>query len=360
MPAGMLRSTSFGLSLLVATGIASLACSSGSGSASTSTPSGACAEYVAAQREGAQACGKYIVAPGRETELDARLTKECELASSAPGSGITPSALVACANKLRAACGDDDACEDIAIVGTLPDGAACGADSQCASTDCKTASSSTAPNRCGVCVARVAVGGTCGDGANCVKGAFCETKTGSNGTCVVRPVLAEGEVCFDPAKPASVPASCADGLVCNQDGSVSTVVKCTRRGGAGAACTSESDCLSELACVNGKCGSPGPVGTACTVSAQCANSVCSSETKKCVPVEWVASGGACDGIVRRCTRGSCSQSGSGSASGTCIDPIPDGAPCNVSDTSASAARCDRYASCVNGTCQIFDPATTCK
>jgi hypothetical protein len=357
MPETMLRSSLFGTSFLVASTVVVVACSSGSSSGSSSA-GGACAEYVAAQREGAQACGKYIVAPGREAELSARLEKECTLVSSAPGSGITPTALVACAAKMRAACGDDDACEDILVAGTLADGAACGADTQCASGDCK--SSSTTANRCGVCVARVAIGGACGgaDAGNCVKGASCATKGGTTGTCVARTVLAEGDVCFDPAKPASAPASCGEGLVCNQDGSnTSTVVKCTKRGGAGSSCISESDCLEALTCLNATCGSPGPIGTSCTTSSQCANAVCSSDTKKCVAVEWVAAGGACDSIVRRCTRGSCSQSGSGP--GTCIDPLPDGAACTV-DSSATAARCDRYASCVNGTCQIFDPTTTCK
>ena len=359
----MARSSSLGVAIVMAAASvsSSFACSSGSGSASPSTPAGACAEFVAAQREGAQACGKYLVAPGREAELDARVAKQCELATAAPGSGITPAALVSCAAKLRAACGDDDACEDIVVAGTLPDGAACGADSQCASTDCKTPSTSTAPNRCGVCVARVAVGGTCGDTAgSCVKGASCETKGGTTGTCVARLVLAEGDVCYDPAKPSSVPARCADGLACNVEANAPAIVKCTRRGSAGAACASESDCVSELACVNATCGAPGPIGTACTTSSQCANSVCSPEAKKCVAVEWIASGGACDSNVRRCSRGSCSQS-PGSGTGTCIDPIPDGAACsNAADSAPSAPRCDRYASCINGTCQIFDASATCK
>jgi hypothetical protein len=354
MPAVMVRSQSFTVSFLVVAGVASIACSSGSGSASS--PSGACAEYVAAQREGAQACGSYLVAPGREAELGARLEKQCTLALNAPGSGITPSALSACAAKLRTSCGNDDACEDIAIAGTLADGAPCGSDAQCASTDCRT--STAAGARCGVCVPRVAIGGACGgDAGSCVNGASCETKTGTTGVCVVRPMLAEGAVCYDPSKPSSVTGSCGDGLTCDLDGGASGVVMCTRRGAAGAACTSESGCLKELACVNGKCGSPGPTGTACTSSSQCANSACSQTTKTCVAVEWVAAGGACDGTVRRCARGSCSASGS--TPGTCIDPIPDGGACNDAATSVTDARCDRYASCINGTCQIFD-ATTCK
>lgn len=350
-----MRSHLVGLSVLAFAGLALAACSSSKGSSSVG---GACAEYVAALKAGAQACGKYNVAPGREAELDARLTTQCSLVVGAPGSGLTPGLLSSCTSKVRAACGDDDACEDLATVGTLPDGAACGSDVQCASTDCKTSGSGDG-ERCGVCTPRVAIGGACGGGSlgSCVKGASCVSKTNSPGTCVARPELAEGDVCYDPKGSSSSVGRCSDGLSCViVSGSNSAAVKCTRRGSAGAACASESACLSELACISGKCGVPAAVGAACTTGSDCATTACSTATKTCAAIEWVAAGAACDGSGRRCARGSCSQSSS--APGVCVDPIADGAACSNTTTGA-APRCDRYASCINGTCQIFDPAT-CK
>ncbi len=281
--------------------VAVFACSSGSGSASGG--GGACADYVNALREGAQSCGKYNVAPGRDAELSARLEQECTAALNAPGTGITPSLLAQCAGKVRAACGDDDSCDDIVITGSLADGAPCGADAQCAGGDCKTVSTSASASRCGTCASRAAIGAACG-GSNpgCVKGATCDT-----GTCVERVVLAEGDVCYDPAKPSSSPASCGDGLACKIEGAPSTQVKCTTRAAAGAKCTSESDCLSELVCLGGTCAVPGPPGTACTSSSQCANGACSTASKTCVAIQWVAAGGACDNTERRCARGSCAM-----------------------------------------------------
>ena len=201
----MIRSLS--LTVVACACLAVFACSSGSGSASGG--GGGCADYVSALREGAQTCGKYNVAPGREAELSARLEKQCTAGVNAPGSGITPSLLAQCASKLRAACGDDDACEDIEVKGTLADGAPCGSDTQCAGGDCKTSSSGSTNTRCGTCVARVPVGGACGGTSNgsCVKGATCATKAGETGICVERVLLAEGEVCYDPSKPSSAPPS---------------------------------------------------------------------------------------------------------------------------------------------------------
>jgi hypothetical protein len=134
MASAMKLGSGIGVILLSSFAVLALACSS----KNSSSPGGACANYVAALRDSAKECGRFNIAPAREGEYIARLQQSCENALNAPGSGIAPGTLDQCATEIRAQCGDDDACEDLLddARGTLADGSACDADYQCASGQC--------------------------------------------------------------------------------------------------------------------------------------------------------------------------------------------------------------------------------
>jgi hypothetical protein len=337
--------------------IAVVACSS---STNNNSSGGSCAGYVAAVQENRARCDKSTTSPEQNATATARLSTLCANALNAPGNGIQSGAIDACAAALKGTCDTPEACESLSnAVGTLPDGSPCGTESQCASGECKKAGSTSG---CGTCAPLIPIGGACSSNTGgCVKGAACMTKDAATGaTCVATPRLAEGEVCYDPSKPSSVRSSCATGLACKTAGSSATQpAKCSKRAAAGEACGQSGDCSSELRCVTGKCAPLVEDGGACASTSDCKTGACSKATKKCIPYEFGATGAACNGDEKRCARGSCSITATDGNEGTCVDPIPDGAACTEGESSSKGPRCDTYADCINGTCQLFDPAT-CK
>lgn len=345
------------LSLLLVSGAVALAACSSSKSSSTSA--GACSSYVAALRDTAKRCKNNSSSPEQEAAAVARQSTLCNNVLNAPGNGVAASSVQSCADALRSTCDTPEVCEGLSsTVGTLADGTACGEDGQCLGGDCRKDDGS---NGCGKCAQRIALGGVCGTGTGkCVRGSSCTSKGGSGGsTCVATVKVAEGEVCYDPTKPSSTSSSCATGLTCKiGSGGGTAPIKCVKRGGTGEACTQEGDCLTELGCIAGKCGPLLAAGAACTSSSSCALGACSKTTKLCVPIEYVAAGAACDDDAQRCARGRCER-GPDATAGKCIDPIADGAPCTTTTGSSTGPRCDTYATCIDGTCQLFDPAT-CK
>lgn len=192
-----------------------------------------------------------------------------------------------------------------------------------------------------------------------MRGASCNASGTTPATCVASPKLAEGDVCYDPSKPSSGGfGTCNTGLTCKIEGATAPA-KCAKRGAAGAACTSPNDCVTELACLAGKCSTRLADGAACQSTGDCATGACPKDTKKCVPYQYGAPGAACNYDEKKCAKGSCSQA-SGTADGKCVDPIPDGSPCTTTSGSGNGGpRCDEYAKCINGTCQLLDPST-CK
>jgi hypothetical protein len=338
--------------------IALVACSdnkSGSGA------SGTCANYAAALQSASEKCsGKTRGLPAAQLADEAsRLATICTYALNAPGNGITAAAVDACAARIKDSCLEDSDCEDLSNArGSLPDGAACGTDAQCAGGDCK--KSEAGDTSCGTCVQLAAIGAACGSGLpSCVKGATCST-TGSaaKGTCVARATnLAEGETCYDPKQPSSF-AQCASGLTCKL-GTGSAVIKCTKRGTTGEACTSSSDCTTDLGCIGGTCGARLADGAACKSGSDCSSGACPTATKKCTAPTYGAAGATCNDDDLRCARGDCSRTGD-TQTGTCVDPLADGAACTKAGTTSSKGPyCDRYSTCEKGTCQLFDPST-CK
>jgi len=95
----------------------------------------------------------------------------------------------------------------------------------------------------GVCVERVAAGGSCQDASPsmCPDGQYCAVPDGStNGTCTAKPLA--GSAC---GKVLSATYVCASGLTCVQG-------KCLAPKPNAAACTSPAECAS-ASCVEGKC-----------------------------------------------------------------------------------------------------------
>lgn len=343
-----------GGALAVSLALVALGCPSSG--ADTSTPAGACASYVAALRESATSCGKLSIAPSRQDEYFARYEKICANALGAPGSGLTPSILDQCTAKTRAACGDDEACGDLTrdLKGSLPDGAACDLDYQCASGECVTGDSQSGTG-CGKCAPAVAIGQPCANGAGCVEGATCRsTSSGGTPTCVAVRIANAGETCSDPAKPEEA-VRCADGLACVRT-SPTSAGTCRAPVGEGEACGQEglgNRCKPGLACIAGKCGKLLGAGAACTSSGECGSGLaCDAVAKTCAAITWAKAGEACDDALKRCERGFCKRTSG--APGVCVDPIPDGAACDASKSNEQ--RCDSLARCVNGTCQLQDPA----
>jgi hypothetical protein len=319
---------SFGVGVLVLVTLA--ACSSSSSSDASGGPAAdGCADLIAASREAAVRCNLPTASPDAVAARDPHLTTRCKYNLSAPGNGITRSAVAACAKEIRGSCdGTGGACRAVnSALGTLPAGTPCGVGSQCAGGVC----TQTAANGCGTCSA--------------------------NDPPVAPAELAEGDVCYDPAKPSG-DTFCAAGLACKTVGNpVSVPIRCTKRGADGIACSLTRDCIDGLACIEKQCAPRLANGGACEVGDQCAAGACSKATGTCVPFVFAAAGAVCNNQEKRCARGTCARTPLGT-DGTCVDPIADGAPCTgASSPNSPKAHCDAGAKCVNGVCQIFDPAT---
>lgn len=337
----------------------------GCSSSSSSGAGGACANYVAAFRDSAKACGRFNVSPGRESEYLARLQRSCEAALAAPGSGISPGVLDQCAAEVRAQCGDDDACEEVieSVRGTLGDGTPCDDDTQCASGECSKDSSSQSTPRCGTCSSAVRIGEPCPNGG-CVTGAVCSSGASSaESICVAVRIGNEGESCG--AGTGGEAVRCATGFYCRYETSSAGAPSgtCERPVGEGSSC-GESDnqfarCAPPFTCVNDRCGRLLGAGQTCRDSNDCASGLgCDPANGTCTAIVWGENGAVCDDNLRRCDRGFCARtSGSSSETGTCVDYISDGQPCD--ETKSVEQRCDVSARCIDGTCQFDDPSS-CK
>ncbi len=330
-----------------------VACSSSSSSGDS------CGAFFDSTTAYTQACSS---SSSGKTKDKARFLQTCQLSLAAPGTSLTPAAVDACAAAYRSAAASctsadvEKACST--APGALADGAACGGSEQCASTYCKkeSSSSSTTETGCGKCAATVALGAAC-DAAKdrCVRGSSCKTTgTSTTGTCTASTSatkVPEGGACVSETGSFS---SCDAGLRCDFP-----TKKCAKLVASGEACLATSDCQKGLACVGNRCGAKVAVGGTCATSSDCVNGAACDATKKCAAYTFGAPGDACDLGTKQCAKGSCTGvtvGTSGVTPGKCPTIIADGQPC---DTKSETARCDEYASCIGGKCQIFDPST-CK
>ncbi len=335
--------------LLASLGALANACSA---TDDTQTASGACAQYADAYRAYTQRCaqtfGGISTADSRWEQIEARMRLACSSSLSLPGNAVTPAGLTVCANKIKTAGCDldsDDIPECDFDTGTLADGAACASGNQCKSGSCKKTISETSSSACGVCEARIAVGGDCSTaGSNCVSDARCDVTTKK---CVAIVRNGVGGSC-DSAKGEQ----CQSGLYCDF-----TTKVCKERGAAGATCSSSLPCQTGLQCspTTRTCVTPvlATEGQTCgTNGVLCASGLrCDGATMKCAKLVWVAPNGDCSAPGSMCEHGSCN-----STTKKCPALIADGQAC-TSDRSTGV--CDDFASCIDGKCQL-PGQTVCK
>ncbi len=312
--------------LLATLGVLAGACSSND--SGSSTVDGACAEYASAINTYTTRCG------GSTRGLnESRMKAACLSALSLNGSSITPQTLSSCANAVKSlTCGSD--LEDTGACnfppGKLADGTSCVSDEQCASENCK-----KVDNTCGVCSARIAIGGACESSGDCVDGARCTA-----GKCVAEIRNPVGGSCD-----ATKGEYCQSGLYCDYSTKI-----CKAYGAAGAACSLTMPCGSGLTCdaTSKTCVAVtlAAEGQACSTSLRCQSGLaCDPTAAKCVKVTIVAPGGDCGGSLQVCQQGSCNET-----TKKCPTIIPDGGACGTNDPSKV---CDAYASCVDGKCALL-------
>lgn len=317
------------LAVLVALGLAGAlaapACgsSNGGGGGSTSLAQ-ACADLATSQCNQQQACNPRGLAAAYAdlATCVARTQLTCPVLAQAAGSGYQAAAIEACARALATAtCADvgngvgPAACQ---IRGTLPVGAVCADNSQCAGA----ANYCRLSDSCGVCAARKPVS----DPNDPLAFGDC---AGSDG--------------------------CQDGLICNLSLCAATVAP-------GAACDLTHPCGWGYSCVSGTCGVPmlqagatcDPEASACdpTQGLVCPNA------GMCAVLPTAVLGETCGldatvGLVTGCLGGTVCNVTSGNYLGTCVMPLADGDPCDA--TTYLYDQCQTPAACTDGFCNFPDP-----
>jgi hypothetical protein len=167
----------------------------------------------------------------------ARNKLSCAASLQAPGVTVTPAQATACSAAYQApACGDflNRFIPECAFTGTIPDGTACVTDAQCKGTACRFLHDT---DPCGTCATRGVAGGDCNfHHHDCAAGFAC------NGSAVCVAAVAVG-------------GSCSDALPCDE--SLSCVgSKCVAAGSAvGQPCNGLGTCGegSALTCVSDQC-----------------------------------------------------------------------------------------------------------
>lgn len=306
-----------------------------------SSPEGACEAYVNALDGYLVRCAPHADGDGIDREgVDA----ECRLAATLPGTGATPERIAEAAEKVESAACSDDLEDVLPNRGSLATGAACLASIQCAGY-CDTPEDT--PGGCGTCAAFAGKGASCRD-ARCDEGLDCV-----DDVCVDEPArVKEGEVCYAPGDTSTANLRCAEGLVCDVR-SVGGEVRCAKRGGEGATCTSSELCAAPLGCVDGACRAPGKAGAKCSDERSCGRDTgCVDGT--CVALTYAEAGAACDGERVRCRVTYCARAGSATEGGTCARIAGEGEACGDEAVSCGKARV-----CRDGACRTVDP-NACK
>lgn len=300
-----------------------------------------CGRYADAYAERLVRCTVGAPALG---DARARLIGLCERASAAPGSPPDLAAkLTTCAEANRErGCAASVQCER--VVGTLEDGAPCADGYQCKTGACAHPQGSS----CGTCAPPAPVGARCRRD-ECAPGATCELSADGEGTCVLAAAVARaGETCRSDRGVVR----CDDGLVCSTDADFT----CQPLGREGATCSSGVECADGLRCASRVCAPRLTEGAACTTNGDCAAGLgCDVAARTCRTPTAAQLGEPCDHGTRLCASGSCEgavyQSDRAVTAGTCVEPLPEGAACNLS----GSRRCAIDAECVAGACTTYDP-----
>lgn len=234
-----------------------------------------------------------------------------------PSSLTTPGDVKDCADALDAsactASSAPSACNPKA--GNLPDGAACGADSQCASTYCE-----RSVGQCGTCVRRMPLGKACDTSLDCDFGLVCLAQASGGRTCVATTIVGAGQSC-------GMGKDCQPGLICSN----SATPKCMTPLMVGATCD--------------------PANSACDGTQ---GSICDPQSKKCINIQYAAVGQPCEeGAALPTTCMASAQCSNQGSSSICVAPAADGKSCNPT----ASIGCMSPATCQNGVCALFDPAS---
>jgi hypothetical protein len=158
-------------------------------------------------------------------------------------------------------------------------------------------------------------------------------------TCVSEARVGDGQTCDD----GDANMRCEVGLYCDA-GSAPTGV-CRTFASEGEACR-VGLCKPGLVCALSRCVKPLTEGEKCDGALECAKGL-ECEAGTCARITWGLAGAACDEasyLTKRCLRGSCNRAG------VCVDPLPDGAACDVNKIDAE--QCGELSECTNGTCQL--------
>ena len=277
-----------------------------------------------------------------------RYVRACKLELDAPGAPSYAAAVDKCSATVRsekATCSLDlSAC--VIPNGTLAVGAGCGNDAQCNTGFCQV---STVASACGKCAAVVTVGQPCVIGTDhCATNSGCVASgTPGAGTCTANTTVDIGSTCDNGA------LKCKPGARC--DGTSKT---CVALASGGASCTFADQCVNPLACAAGTCATGKKSGESCSVDdhgqSDCLPSLVCTTAGTCGAASFAGPGAQCDDVSTFCQKGTCVRN----ADRVYICPtiIADGQPC---DETVATSQCDDDASCSNGACAIFNPAT-CK
>jgi len=347
----ILASFVFGLTLAGTFGCGSAADNSNGPSAAT-----VCADLAKAQCHLRESCSlgsfwnDHVY--GDPANCETRATPSCISSLGAQDSGQTPTNIEACvALYSNYTCTDfrdnnpTGACA--APAGKRANGAACGANGQCASTFCHLAQYQT----CGVCSAVPAAGAACQYGGDCGRNMACATPTGATtGTCA--DYVASGGTCLTGSKP------CQAGLACiGEDETAGTT----------------GTCQAQANTVNAACDRSRKTAANCDAEygLTCVPTAAKSGVGTCQAITLVASGQTCGAIGAApitgeavCNAGGlCVKANATDATGTCVAAAADGAACD--SDGALGPPCGAPARCVPsadgstaGTCKMPD-ATKC-
>jgi hypothetical protein len=348
----------------------------------------ACDHYYDAQYS---RCGGARLPPDETERIRLRFDQVCENQMALAGSGVTVASLTACTSALDASgCefpdGPPEACD---FHGSLPGGATCTDDIQCASGWCPhdvliSPEGPLSVPKCGTCAPVALIGQACGTGtplSACEAHSLCALATPQDASVAGYQCLAitEGDLgstCDD------LGAKCKPGLYC-----AAQTQQCTALGQVGATCGEGASspgylggCVAPLACVglpgvatcsSGLAGSFCVSDYDCSAGLGCVPGPCGpmgcSYSGTCGPVTWVAPGQPCNAYSVRCLVGSCSlgligpppQSLDGGLGWTtCPTIVADGQLC-------TSQACDTFSECFaagsadsgianEGTCGLVD------
>jgi hypothetical protein len=278
----------------------------------------ACHDLAASACRWDQRCtpGALAYRDGATAHCEEAVFKLCSEDVALPGSLKTAEQLTACARANDVASCDQPAdsyaevCQ--ATAGTLANGARCAWGSQCAGRACLTFSGAY----CGICSQLKGQNELCQDTSECIGATKCR-----DGHCIL---TANGATC-DDTHACSPPLTCQAG-------------HCSRALQADATCQTDPDFCDR------------DRGFACN-----------GKTLRCSPIQFVTQGicgEAPSGSLVDCAWPTACSIAANAAQGTCVPPLPDGAPCSLTSGAWCTSLCIANGpSGDQGTCRNIPPAS---